>query len=848
MRRKELLLLADRLLAIDGMSLLNRAYHALPPLTAADGTPTGAVYGFLLTFFKWHDAYKPTHVAIAFDRPGGTFRHQQFERYKAHRKEADPDLLRQFPLAEEVFTAMGLRVIGIPGYEADDVLGTIATRFQRDVPVTVISGDRDLLQLVGGGCEIVLMRALDRTKRYDPSGVLEDYGITPQQVPDWKGLMGDASDGIPGVPGIGEKTAVRLLQIAPTLEALLEDPEKVTPPRIRDLLIQNREQALFSKQLATIACDVDLGVDLGGLSWSPAAVTEEARARMQELGFRGLIARLPQAPVQAPAVTESKPLAEEYDGGESVAIAIGEDGAALSDGAGRAVLVGWDDQRLADGLRGRVLVHGLKRLLHALDRHGLPQPESAFDTQLAGYLVNPQFGMHEATELLAALFGEPSPEGEAPQARAAATYRLSQLLPDELARHGLSALYEEIEAPLVPVLYRMEKHGVRVDRDALTRYGKDLKDALDRIQTEVHALAGYEFNLNSTPQLRDLLFGKLQMPVLKRTKTGPSTDAEVLEQLAAMHPLVQMILDHRQLQKLLGTYVEGLLPLIEEETSRVHTTYQQTLTATGRLSSNDPNLQNIPVRFELGRKVRRAFMPSREGMLFLAADYSQIELRILAHLSGDETLIDAFVQEEDVHRRTAAEVFSVPLAEVTSDQRRQAKAVNFGIVYGISDFGLARDTGVSRGEAAEFIRRYFARYRRVKEYLDATVERAREVGYVATMFGRRRYLPDIRSRNHNQRSFAERTAMNTPIQGTAADLIKRAMVRIAGDGAKLPEGAELLLQVHDELIFEVPRDRARELGPIVRAGMEGAADLSVPLRVDLKSGSNWYDVEALEHA
>ncbi len=831
------------------MSLLNRAFHALPPLTAADGTPTGAVYGFLLTFFKWYEAYRPTHVAIAFDRPGGTFRHAQFERYKAHRKEADPDLVRQFPLAEELFSAMGLRVIGIPGYEADDVLGTLAARFQDEIPVTVISGDRDLLQLVGGGCEIVLMRALDRTKRYDPDEVQADFGIAPRQVPDWKGLMGDASDGIPGVPGIGEKTAVRLLQVAPTLEELLADPERVTPPRIRDLLLTHREQAIFSKQLATIACDVDLGVGLDALAWAPGAVGPDAKNRMQELGFRGLVARLPQEEVQAAPPPESSPLEQAFEGGDRVALALAEDGVALSDGPGRAVTVPWDDLRLGEALQsGTVLVHGLKRLLHALDQHALSHPRSAFDTQLAGYLVNPQFGMHEATELLLALFGEAAGDGPAPAARAAATFRLAELLPEELARHGLAALYEEIEAPLVPVLYAMERQGVRVDRDALTAYGNDLRAALERIQAEVHELAGYEFNLNSTAQLRDLLFGKLQLPVLKKTKTGPSTDAEVLEQLAAMHPVVQRILDHRQLQKLLGTYVEGLLPLIDDETSRIHTTFQQTLTATGRLSSADPNLQNIPVRFELGRQVRRAFTPSHPGMVFVAADYSQIELRILAHFSGDDTLIDAFVQGEDVHRRTAAEVFGVPLAEVSADQRRQAKAVNFGIVYGISDFGLARDTGVSRQEAGEFIRRYFARYARVREYLDGLVEQARELGYVTTMFGRRRYLPDIRSRNHQQRSFAERTAMNTPIQGTAADLIKRAMVRIAGTDERLPEGTHLLLQVHDELIFEVPHESVMALAPIVRAGMEGAAQLRVPLEVEIKAGGNWYDVEALAHA
>jgi len=833
------------------MSLLNRAFHALPPLTAPDGTPTGAIHGFFLTFMKWYDAYQPTHVAIAFDRPGGTFRHQQFERYKAHRKEADPALLRQFPLAEELLGEMGLKVIGIPGFEADDVLGTITERFACDLPVTVISGDRDLLQLVGGSCEIVLMRALDGTKRYDPDTVFADYGITPRQVPDWKGLMGDASDGIPGVPGIGEKTAVRLLQVAPTLEELLADTSRVTPPRIRELLETHREQALFSKSLATIVRDVPLGQELDDLRWSPGQVSMAVRRRLADLGLRALAARLPAGgdePAAPAPEGEGQALAEEFGGGGDLALAMAEDGVALSDRDGAAVRMPWDDPRLRLALEGRqrVAVHGLKRLLHALSVRGLPTPQAWYDTQLAAYLVNPQFGIQSATQVLQGLFGIAAAVGDAAAAAAEATWRLAARLPAALEEQGVADLYRDMEAPLAEVLFRMEHHGVQIDRGELERYGEELRSALSTIAQEVEELAGYSFNVNSTPQLRDLLFGKLQLPILKRTKTGPSTDAEVLEQLAPQHPIVQKILDHRQVQKLLSTYVDGLMPLIAPD-GRVHTTFQQTLTATGRLSSEAPNLQNIPVRFELGRRLRRAFVPSATGLMFLAADYSQIELRILAHLSGDGALVDAFCSGDDIHRRTAAEVFGVRLDDVTADQRRQAKAVNFGIVYGISDFGLARDTGSSRAEAAEFIRRYFGRYPRVKEYLDEVVESARQKGYVTTMFGRRRYLPEIRSRNHQQRSFAERTAMNTPIQGTAADLIKRAMVALAAELGDERDLA-LLLQVHDELILEGPGERLPQLGRQVRRAMEGAADLLVPLVVDLKQGRNWYDLEPVRDA
>jgi DNA polymerase-1 len=841
---------SERLLAIDGMSLLNRAFHALPPLTAPDGTPTGAIHGFFLTFMKWYDAYKPSHVAIAFDRPGGTFRHQQFERYKAHRKEADPALIRQFPLAEELLGEMGIKVIGIPGFEADDVLGTITERFAGELPVTVISGDRDLLQLVGGRCEIVLMRALDGTKRYDPETVLQDYGITPAQVPDWKGLMGDASDGIPGVPGIGEKTAVRLLQIAPTLEELLADISQVTPPRIRDLLETHREQALFSKRLATIVRDVPLGRELEELRWLPADVSMEVRRRLADLGLRNLAARLPAADaVTAPVdAAPAKALAEGFTGGGPAALAVGQDGVALSDLDGHGLRVAWDDPKLSAVLEGQheLAVHGVKRLLHELAQRGLPVPLRWYDTQLAAYLVNPQFGVQGAAQVLQGLFGQSPADGDPLAVAAEATWRLAACLPDAVREQGVEELYREMEAPLAQVLYEMESHGVQVDKGELDRYGAELRAALAEIAQELESLAGHSFNVNSTPQLRDLLFGELQLPILKRTKTGPSTDAEVLEQLAPQHPIVQKILDHRQVQKLLSTYVDGLTPLIGPD-GRVHTTFQQTLTATGRLSSEAPNLQNIPVRFELGRRLRRAFVPSTQGLSFLAADYSQIELRILAHLSGDPAMVDAFQSGDDIHRRTAAEVFGVPLDEVTPDQRRQAKAVNFGIVYGISDFGLARDTGSTRAEAAEFIRRYFHRYAQVKEYLDAVVESARQKGYVVTMYGRRRYLPEIRSRNHQQRSFAERTAMNTPIQGTAADLIKRAMVALAREIAQDPDIA-LLLQVHDELILEAPEDRLAGLAAKVRRAMEGAADLLVPLVVDLKRGPNWYDLEPMRDA
>lgn len=833
----------ERLLAIDGMSILNRAYHALPPLTAADGTPTNAVYGFLLAFFKLFDAYRPTHVAIAFDRPGGTFRHTQFAAYKAHRKEPDEALVRQFPLAEELLTQMGLRVIGVPGFEADDVLGTLAAQCGTKARVTVVSGDKDLLQLVGGDCEIVLMRALDRTRVYDALAVHEDFGIEPAQVPDWKGLMGDPSDGIPGVPGIGDKTAVRLLSGGHSIEDLLEHPELVENQRIRGLLLANREQALFSKRLATIERSVEIGCDLPDLGWTPASVPKEARERLLALGFRQILGRLPLPEEPLPgAIT----LGDDVDlSAARIGLYVGAEALWVSTGEGQAAEIAFDDNRVPGLLSHAILVHGAKRAFHRLAAHGLPLPKEFFDTQVAGYLINPQFGMMEPVDMLGSLFRKSAGDGASGAQGAEATWRLGELLPAELEEHGLRRLHDEIELPLIMVLYEMERKGVRIDQDELRRYGDELKAAIEEIAAQIHEVAGYEFNINSTQQLRELLFDKLGLPVLKRTKTGPSTDAEVLDQLAPMHPVVQRILEHRQIVKLVGTYVEGLLPLVGPE-SRIHTTLHQTLTATGRLSSADPNLQNIPVRVELGRRLRRAFVPG-EGLYFLEADYSQMELRILAHVSDDPGMLDAFREGDDIHRRTAAEVFSRRPEDVTPDERRQAKAVNFGIVYGISDFGLARDLGVSRREAAEFIARYFARYPRIKEWLEATVESAREKGYVTTLYGRRRFLPDIRSRNHQLRSFAERTAMNTPIQGAEADLIKLAMVRIQSRLGEVP-GASMLLQVHDSLVFEAPEEALAPLGALVRSKMEGVADLKVPLVVELKAGPNWYDLRAVADA
>ncbi len=884
---------AGTFLILDGNSLAHRAFHAIPHLATSKGVVTNAVYGFTNMLLKVLKEIKPELVAVCFDKGKVTFRHDQFEDYKAHRPGTPDELRPQFPLIKELLAAMNISVLECEGYEADDLIGTLVNRAeQAGVSSIIVTGDQDTLQLVSPLTRVLLTRkGISELEEYTEDRVWERFGITPAQFPDYKGLIGDPSDNIPGVPGIGPKTARALLKVYGRLEEVISHADGL-PARQRDKIRQYHEQALLSKRLATIERQVPLEIDLDDFRWAGPDYNQLLslfsrlefktliRAIRQQLGekeekdTRQLAREVETYRVNFRHLTSREELSRlvelcrrtgrvalalsgsRQDGVVGAALALkipGDNPEGLSifylnpgaPGTGPAAL---------DALARIVSDHDIEKLLHdgknalwLLHRHNLTLNNMAFDTMVAAYLLNPASANQEVSDLalehlklvLPAL-GE-----EVLAARADVIWRLSELLAEKLRLAEMERLYYEVELPLVAVLAEMEMTGVAVDKEYLVEMSRELEIKIGTLAAQIYQLAGEEFNINSTRQLGYILFEKLQLPVIKKTKTSYSTDASVLEELADAHPIIPLVLEYRQLMKLKSTYVDGLAALINPETGRLHTTFHQTVTATGRLSSSDPNLQNIPIRMEEGRKIRRVFIPRREGNLILAADYSQIELRVLAHMAGDPNLVEAFRQGQDIHTRTAAEVFGVAITEVTADMRGRAKAVNFGIVYGISDFGLARDINVSRQEARQYIENYFARYAGVKAYIERTIQQARERGYVTTLLNRRRYLPDLFSSNRSVRMFGERTAINTPIQGSAADIIKLAMVRIHRELKERGLATRMILQVHDELIFDVPVEELPEVSELVRRHMENALVLDVPLVVEMKLGPNWYEVKKI---
>lgn len=887
----------NTIVLVDGHSLFHRAFFALPLLTNAKGQPTNAVYGFLTMLFRFLDEEDPAYLAVAFDRSTPTFRHESFEGYKAHRPEMADELRSQGPLLREALAALRVPTFERDGYEADDVLGTLAVRAaERGLDVILVSGDRDLLQLVGPRIRVYLTRkGLKEIEVFDAEAVRRAFGLEPAQLADVKALMGDPSDNIPGVPGVGEKTALRLIQRFGSLEGVYAHLEEAGGPRLVAALASHRAEAEMSRRLATIRCDVP--VDGEPDACRRREPDREALRRLfKELGFHTLSRRLgieenARAPAPAAAPASAAPSAASAstasaavpaapsergtaaacawvrEGGRArlAAVALLPPGAAepailtaAGEGAAPAAEAGPPEGALAAALAapGLSLVgHDLKPLLRWLRLRGRPAAGVAFDAAVAAYLLDPtrahyrledlalQHLDREVPALEPEILADPARLGAALAARAAAARDLRAPLEAALADRGLDALHRDLELPLIGVLADMEAAGIRVDPATLDDLRREFTARAEALAEEIHALAGETFNILSPQQLGEVLFVKLGLPAGKKTKTGWSTDASVLESLAARHPIAARVLEYRQVTKLLGTYVDGLRAQIEAD-GRVRCTFQQTVTATGRLSSVDPNLQNIPVREELGRRLRRAFVAA-PGHLLLAADYSQIELRVLAHMAGDEVLIAAFRRGEDIHRATAAEVFGVPREAVDEALRARAKAVNFGIIYGITDFGLSQNIGIGRAEARAFIDAYLARFPGVRRYMDEVVRRARAEGVVRTLMGRVRPLPEIQSRNFVRRQFAERTALNTPIQGTAADIIKTAMVRVHRELAARGLRSRLLLQVHDELILEVPEDELAAARDLVVAAMEGAADLAVPLRVDVKAGPNWYDQKPL---
>lgn len=859
---------------IDGSSLVHRAFYALPLLTTANGQYTNAVYGFTTMLVKLLDDVKPDAMAVAFDKSRVTFRTKEYAAYKGQRKATPKELSEQFPVIQEVVRAFGIQVLEEEGYEADDIIGTLSVQAaQADFAVTIVTGDRDALQLINSKVKVMLTKkGITEMQVMDDQAVLEKYGITPLQVIDLKGLMGDTSDNIPGVPGVGEKTAVKLLKQFHSVENVLEHIDEVSGTKLQENLRLHADLAILSKKLATIVCDMPLKFNLQDYTF--CRDNAKLKELFTNLEFKSLLAKISAQDEERPACMEQgevKPavLCTALREAEKIASAIREQGLLEAYPViighvpvnhikgiavaynGSAVYIPQDCEAwreveiwLADE-KIRKVTHDAKNLYNLCRKLGLTLKNVVFDTMLAAYLLEPTAAKYTPEYLqkqYATCQTAWQDDPHSPEYAAGAVALIHEIYPvllDKLTITGLIRLYNEIEIPLIEVLSSMETAGITVDKERLETMSEQLSMRIECLLTDIYGLAAEEFNVNSPRQLGSILFEKLHLPVIKKTKTGYSTDAEVLEKLAGEHPIIDKLLEYRMLTKLKSTYLDGLQGLIDPQTGRIHTSFNQTVTATGRLSSSEPNLQNIPIRTEAGKKIREVFTPGSDWQVIMSADYSQIELRILAHISRDANLIEAFKHGQDIHTRTASEVFGVSMEEVTAEMRSRAKAVNFGIVYGISDYGLSRDIGVSRKEAAFYIDSYFARYPGVKSYMDNTVTEAHEKGYVTTLFGRRRFLPDINSRNFNLRSFAERTAMNTPIQGAAADIIKKAMVDVYRALQHHELRSRILLQVHDELVLEVVKEEKDLVEKIVKDAMEHAVELSVPMIVDVKFGGNW---------
>lgn len=868
----------EKILLIDGHSILNRAFFGLPDLTNAQGLHTNAVYGFLNILFKVLEEEKPDYLTVTFDVHAPTFRHKLFDEYKGTRSPMAPELREQVPLIKEVLKAMGVYMIEQAGLEADDLLGTISRICEENgLDVSILSGDRDTLQLATGHVKIRIPKTKGgktTVEDYLAADVKEAYGVTPVEFIDVKALMGDAADNIPGVPGIGEKTAVKLICEYGSIEGVYENRATVRPPRAAKNIDQYWEQAKLSKVLATIDKYADIPFSLED-SRLGELYTKEAYALFERLEFKNFLGRFSEEESPSSIVENALRITDREKAGEFFSGLFGQpvlglsiraqdtdtlplfaDDAGLAGAAfsfeGKLVYVetgeGIDGSWLAGQIKelpgrvGRISVCDLKE---ALGVFGSTTAADFFDPVIAAYLLNPLKNDYTAQDIgREHLFLTIPQEQSAMEACLTQAYICEKSMPvllGRLEKEGMLPLFEEIEMPLVFTLYSMEQAGIKVKADELAAYGKELGERIVQLEKEIYDLAGEKFNINSPKQLGVILFEKLGMPYAKKTKTGYSTAADVLEKLAPDHAIVEKILDYRQLAKLKSTYADGLAAYIMPD-GRIHGRFNQTITATGRISSTEPNLQNIPVRMELGRLIRKVFVPE-DGYIFMDADYSQIELRILAHCSGDEKLIDAYRQSKDIHRMTASQVFHTPFAEVTDMQRRNAKAVNFGIVYGISSFGLSQDLSISMQEAAGYIDHYFETYPGVKKFLDETVAFAKKEGYVVTLYGRRRPVPELKSSNFMQRSFGERVAMNAPIQGTAADIIKIAMIGVDKELKERGLSSRLILQVHDELLIETKMEEQAIVKEIMERQMDHAAELLVPLVVDVHAGHSWYEAK-----
>jgi len=862
---------------LDGHSLTHRAFYALPLLTNDEGEYTNAVFGFARMFFSLIDEWDPDRLVVAFDLKAPTFRHEEYDDYKANRKKMPDELVPQIKLLQETLDILKIPMISEKGYEADDLLGTMAKDAEKEgYQVYIVTGDRDALQLVSDNIRVMYTRrGISDIVLYDIEKVKEKYEMPPEKLIDMKGLMGDSSDNIPGVPGIGEKTAIKLLKQFDSMEEILNNIDKVSGKKRKENLEKYADQARMSYRLAEIKIDVPVEMDFSSCKLN-LHDDREAAEHFKKLGFNSLLSRfeykekldIDQFDIETTSASDMNSFFEmilEEDREIALSVKI-EAGSTARDGLIKEIIIS-----LADGKTRRIkidednlpvklieileskkidkLFSSAKEGSLSLMSYGVTVNGLVFEPLLAAYLLQPSGTLPDLDEIFSREINislAELEEVEKESVKIAKLFDLKEIYIEKLKENSLLDLYTEIELPLIKILALLEYNGVKVDRKWLEELSQKLENRLEIITDKAYELADEEFNLNSPKQLGEILFEKLGLPVIKRTKTGYSTNADVLSQLEDKHPIIPLITEYRQLAKLKSTYIDSLPPLINEKTGKIHTSYNQMVTATGRLSSTDPNLQNIPIRTEEGREIRKAFLPSEDDMLLLAVDYSQIELRVFAHLSGDKRLKEAFSKGRDIHTETAAEIFEVNSEEVSSNMRRHAKVINFGIAYGMSAYGLSQDLDISVEEAQDYIDKYFEEFSGVKEYMDKSIKEAQEKGYVKTLFNRKRYIPEINSKNYHRRSFAERTAINTPVQGTAADIMKKAMIDVYEALKEKELKVNILLQVHDELVFEVAESDLEEAACLIKEKMENTCKLDVPLIVDLQIGKNWRDKEDYE--
>jgi len=891
-----------KLMIIDGNSLLHRAFHALPPLATTEGIYTNGVYGFITMLNKILDEYKPEYVCVAFDRKTPTFRHIEFDQYKAGRVKTPNELGMQFPILKEVLDKLNIYRIEVDGFEADDLAGTVAKFGEKhDLEVIAVSGDKDYLQLASDKTKVLITKkGITNLELYDDKAIIERYEMTPEQFIDLKGLMGDKSDNIPGVPGIGEKTGIKLLKEFESVEGIYDNIDLVQGKKLQEKLIENKQQAFMSKRLSRIVTNVPINLELQEMELREPKI-EELYELYEKLEFKSLLNKLPKTTVDndvnkdlervknnhkvITSKEEIEEVARNIEAAGKLYIRFAHNGEdPLKDDVLAVVIKSEDTECYYIDFMNNIKVlddfvitfkeilenkgisksgHNLKKDILTLFRYGVDMEGIHFDSMIGQYLINPAQTEYSIKNLSADYLGMEIDNKDDTLGTGKGKKSLTELTLEErtdffcneleavckleshikeiIESQDMNHLFYNVEIPLIEVLAHMEFTGFKVDKEKLLELGREFDEKIERLTKTIHGFAESEFNINSPKQLGEILFEKLDLPAIKKTKTGYSTNAEVLEKLHGKHAIISEIMAYRQIVKLKSTYVDGLLNLINKSTNKVHSSFNQTITTTGRISSTEPNLQNIPIKTEEGRQIRKVFVAEDKDYILVDADYSQIELRVLAHIANDPILKEAFFTGEDVHRKTASEVFGIPLEEVTPLMRSRAKAVNFGIVYGISDFGLSTGLSISRKEAKQYIDNYLEKYSKVKEYMDTAIKEGKSKGYVETILKRRRYLPELKSSNFNLRSFGERMAMNTPIQGSAADIIKVAMVNVFKELKERKMKSRLILQVHDELIVEAHISEVEEVKEILRNLMENAIKLDIPIKVDMETGDSWYD-------